>query len=70
MKTQIKTILALITLILVSCENYLDKVPLDTPSSATYWATTEQAELWVNNLYNSLGGVEESIYEAYSDNAF
>lgn len=54
----------------VSCKKFLDKAPLDTPSLQKYWTTPEQAKLWVNNLYNALGGVEESIYEAYSDNAF
>jgi hypothetical protein len=55
---------------LLSCRKFLDKNPLDTPSLETYWATPEQAKLWVNNLYNALGGVEETLYEAYSDNAF
>lgn len=70
MKKHIGTILTGILFMLTSCEDFLEKVPLDTPSSETYWSTPEQAELWVNNLYRSLGGVEESIYEAYSDNAF
>ncbi len=55
---------------LSSCRKFLDKAPLDTPSEQTYWTTTDQAKYWVNNLYNSLGGVEESIYDAYSDNAY
>lgn len=53
-----------------SCRKFLDKEPLDAPSMGTFWANAEQATLWVNNLYNALGTVEESIYEAYSDNAF
>lgn len=55
---------------LLSCRKFLDKNPLDTPSLETYWSTPDQAKLWVNNLYNSLGGVEETLYEAFSDNGF
>jgi hypothetical protein len=54
----------------VSCKKFLDKSPLDTPSMETFWKTPDQAKMWVNNLYNALGGVEETIYEAYSDNAY
>lgn len=53
-----------------SCSKFLDKEPLDAPSMGSYWANAEQATYWVNNLYNALGGVSESIYEAYSDNGF
>ena len=53
-----------------SCRKFLDKTPLDAPSMETFWANADQATLWVNNLYNSLGGVEETLYEAFSDNAF
>ena len=53
-----------------SCRKFLDKTPLDSPSMETFWANADQATLWVNNLYNSLGGVEETLYEAFSDNAF
>ncbi len=60
----------LITVSMLSCKKFLEKAPLDTPSMETFWATPEQAKLWVNNLYLGLGGVEESIYEAYSDNAY
>ncbi|MBN8877581.1 MAG: RagB/SusD family nutrient uptake outer membrane protein [Sphingobacteriales bacterium] len=54
----------------LSCKKFLDKTPLDAASSETFWATPDQAKMWVNNLYNALGGVEESIYEAFSDNAY
>ncbi|MCR6720081.1 MAG: RagB/SusD family nutrient uptake outer membrane protein [Chitinophagaceae bacterium] len=60
----------LVVTTLGSCRKFLDKEPLDAPSMGSYWANAEQATLWVNNLYNALGTVEESIYEAYSDNAF
>ncbi len=60
----------MLTLSMLSCKKFLDKAPLDTPSLEKYWSSPEQAKLWVNNLYLSLGGVEETIYEAYSDNAF
>lgn len=55
----------------LSCKKFLDKTPLDTPTLETYWSTPDQAKLWVNNLYLALGAVEtESIYEAFSDNAY
>lgn len=60
----------LIIVLCISCDDFLTKTPLETPSTETFWQTPDQAELWVNNLYNGLGGVEESIYEAYSDNAY
>lgn len=59
-----------VLLLTASCRKFLDKSPLDTPSMETFWKTTDQAKMWVNNLYNSLGGVEETLYEAFSDNAY
>lgn len=55
---------------IVSCEEFLTKSPLSSPSLETFWETDDQAEMWVNNLYNGLGGIAETMFEAYSDNAF
>ncbi len=70
-KIKLKGIFIVVIILVVGCEaDFLDKKPIDTPSLDSFWETEEQAEMWVNNLYNGLGGVEEAIYEAYSDNAY
>lgn len=61
---------ALLIMALTSCKKFLDKAPLDKPSMETFWSNYDEAEMWVNNLYNALGGVEETVYEAFSDNAY
>src|SRR5690554_197916 len=53
-----------------ACEDFLVRAPLDTPSLETFWESTEQAEMWVNNLYNTLNGADDAVFEGYSDNAF
>lgn len=71
MNTAIKTICSVtIILIMGACNDFLDRVPLDSPSTETFWQTPEQAELWVNNLYNGLGDVNDCRFEAFSDDAF
>lgn len=61
----------ILTLLFVACDDdFLVKAPLDTPSLETFWEKEEDAEMWVNNLYNGLGGMEDSIFEAFSDNAY
>lgn len=60
-----------VTLLTMGCDDdFLNRTPLDTTTLETFWQTPEQAEMWVNNLYNGLGGVEEARFEAFSDNAF
>jgi len=39
---------------LVSCKNFLDLVPKDQATDATIWATTGNADLFLNNVYSSL----------------
>lgn len=71
MNTAIKTICSVtIILSMGACNDFLDRVPLDSPSTETFWQTPEQAELWVNNLYNGLGDVNDCRFEAFSDDAF
>jgi hypothetical protein len=41
---------------------------LDAPSSETFWTSADNAELWVNNLYNSLpNGNEGKYWDNWSD---
>jgi len=57
--------------VFISCDDdFLVRAPLDAVSLETFWETEEQAEMWINNLYNGLGGMEDSVFEAFSDNAF
>src|SRR5690554_4155193 len=59
------------TFFVVACEDgFLDRTPLDTPSLETFWETPEQAEMWVNNLYIGLRGVQDAYFEGFSDNGF
>ncbi len=58
-------------LLFVSCDDdFLERAPLDTPSLETFWETEDHAEMWVNNLYTGLEGADNSIFEAFSDNAW
>jgi hypothetical protein len=66
-----KGLLLLTVFLTLGCDDdFLDRTPLDTTTLETFWKTPEQAEMWVNNLYKGLGGVEEARFEAFSDNAF
>jgi hypothetical protein len=63
------------TISLSSCSDFLSKQPLDQPSTKAFWKTEDQARMWVNNLYNSLGNSNSSdngdpIICAFSDDAF
>lgn len=70
-KVRIDWLMAFIVLgMVVSCNEFLVRTPLDTPSSETFWETADQAEMWVNSLYNGLPTGNDAIFEAYSDNAF
>lgn len=60
----------LFSIALTACGDFLERVPLDSPSTETFWQTADQAELWVNNLYNGLGDVDDCRFEAFSDDAF
>jgi len=55
---------------LVSCEkDFLERSPLDAPSSETFWTSADNAEMWVNNLYNSLPSGSQFTNQAiYWDN--
>lgn len=53
-----------------SCGEFLERTPLDRPSMETFWQSADQAELWINNLYIGLNGIEDAKFEAFSDNAW
>lgn len=68
-----KKILVLLSLLLSvsACrEDFLERYPLDSPSSETFWTSADNAKMWVNNLYRSLPGVDDAYIEVWSDNAF
>ncbi len=66
----IQTILIVITLgVLASCDDaFLDRYPSDELSDANFWKKQQDAELFVNNLYNALPdfSIDDDIM---SDNA-
>ncbi|HLT06576.1 MAG TPA: RagB/SusD family nutrient uptake outer membrane protein [Cyclobacteriaceae bacterium] len=43
-----------IILVLASCEDYLDRAPLDVPSDDTFFANETELEMAVNGVYNRL----------------
>lgn len=57
-----------------SCDDgFLDRHPLSSPSSETFWSSAKNAELWINDLYNGLPGPSEVSLgptEGSSDNAW
>lgn len=58
-----KYIIYILLFLLVSCqEDFLEKNPLDAPSSETFWTSADNAEMWVNTLYNSLPSGGQGIY--------
>lgn len=66
-----KLILYTIVLMLVSCnDDFLERNPLDQPSSETFWVSADNAEMWVNNLYRGLPGAGDNVFEGMSDNAW
>lgn len=74
-KIDIQTLIIMsCTLVFFSCgEDFLERTPLDSVSSSTYWETEDQAEFWVNTLYNGMvyrQNRADAIFEAFSDNAY
>ena len=66
-----KLLLYFALLTIISCKkDFLERYPLASPSSETFWTSAENAKMWVNNLYRSLPGIEDAYMEGYSDNAF
>jgi hypothetical protein len=69
MKTIKNIIVILLILILYpSCEdNFLDTIPLDAPSDATYWTSEENATMWINYAYGSLPSAGDYQFDSMSD---
>jgi hypothetical protein len=67
-------IFAIGVFLFVSCDSdFLVRAPLNSPSSETYWETPEQAEFWVNTLYNGLTiteGRADAYFDGWSDDAY
>jgi len=64
-------ILTILLFFITSCsDDFLVRGPLDTPTAETFWTSAENAEMWINNLYNGLPIPDDTRMEAFSDNAF
>lgn len=62
-KAFILIILVLITF--VSCDDYLEKYPLDKPSNATFYSTQDEIILAVNACYNYIAARVEWPSSSY-----
>ena len=49
-----KVFLLILLTTFMSCEDYLEKFPLDAPSSATFPGSEEELVIAINGAYNSL----------------
>lgn len=64
------TIVLLLTAFLTSCKKYLEVTPKQQVSDATLWATSDNADLFLNNIYASIPSLEVSDpWENFSDNS-
>ena len=56
MKSKIKysTIFIFLTLLFVSCEDYLEKYPLNNPSDATFLSNQTELEMAITGCYNTM----------------
>ena len=67
-----KEILFLIMAVtLSSCDNFLEVTPTDQVSDQTLWQTTENADLFLNNVYGAIPAPFNSSdpWENFSDNS-
>ncbi len=64
-------IIALNLLALASCSDYLEIIPRDQISDASVWANSEQADLFLNDIYQQLPSVINRFdpWENWSDDA-
>lgn len=49
----LKLTLVILATSCISCENYLEKYPLDKPSDATFYSTESELSMAVNGIYNT-----------------
>lgn len=55
-------------LLLASCnDNFLDTVPLATPSDATFWTSEQNAVTWINTAYRYLPSASDYQFDSMSD---
>lgn len=71
MKTIKNIVVILITTFsMTSCENeFLDTLPLNASSDATYWSSVANATLWINDAYRDLPGPLDYALNGASDDA-
>lgn len=53
----------------MSCSDFLETPPLANPSDATFWASYERADMWINYAYRDLPGWQDYSFDAMSDNS-
>lgn len=76
MKKNIKTyfigILALGSMLMTSCESFLDKQPISELSKDKFWKSPEDAQIWMAGMYDAMQSTLSSNYyywgEARADN--
>ena len=66
-----KASILVVFLLGASCSDYLEVSPTDQVSDATLWETTQQADLFVNDIYQQLPSVLNRFdpWENWSDDA-
>src|SRR3546814_15772469 len=65
-----KLMLLLLSIGLVSCQEYLEVIPKDQVSDGNVWRDTTDADLFLNNIYAGLPGIiGNDPIENLSDNA-
>lgn len=64
-------VLVLTTVVLVSCDNYLEVESKSQVSDQSLWSTTENADLFLNNVYAGLSGpfTTDDPEENWTDNS-
>ncbi len=66
MKKKIATIVMLLIIGFSSCEKFLDKQPLDQPSSETFLSTEVEVIMGVNSCYSYIDAFENYGFNSYS----
>jgi hypothetical protein len=71
------TISIILVALSISCNDFLEKYPLDKVSAELFWQTEKHAQMWVNDLYSisagsvrGLQGIHITTSDAYSDDAY
>lgn len=54
-----------------SCnDTFLDTIPLNAPSDATYWTSENNATMWINYAYRSLPSANDYQFDSMSDDCY